>query len=281
MLSLRDAIYAARGRRSAVWHFNFSELTALKAAARAARDCGVPIIMGLSEGERSFVGLRAAVALIRAYRAEGLPLYLNADHTRSFEGVKAAIDAGFDAVIFDGTHLSLEENISATKRAVLYARAAGERVVVEGELGYIGTQSEVLEKIPDGIQKTDPEDAARFARETGIDCFAPSVGNIHGMVRGGHEPMLDIPLVRMIRQVVRAPLVLHGASGNGDAELRAAVMAGVSVIHVNTELRKAWREGLEESFHSMEREVAPYKLLAASEEGMYRVIRAKIGILNN
>ncbi len=276
MQSLRDVICDAASRGGVIWHFNFSELTALKAAARVARDLNAPIIMGLSEGERDFVGLREAVALIKSYRAAGVRIYLNADHTKSFTGIKAAVEAGFDAVIFDGSALSLAENIRETRRVVEYVRMANPRIIVEGELGYIGTKSEVLEKVPDGVQKTTMEEAVRFAGETGVDMFAPAVGNVHGMLKSGHEPALDIPLIKKIKEAVKIPLVLHGASGNTDADIRAAINAGITVIHINTEIRRAWREKLEESLKGMPNEVAPYKLLAAGEEAVYQTIKAKI-----
>jgi len=276
MQSLRDVISNAASRGSVIWHFNFSELTALKAAARVARELRVPIIMGLSEGEREFVGLRTAVALIKQYRAEGVPIYLNADHTKSFDGIKAAVDAGFDAVIYDGAHASMRDNIRETVRAVSYARMVDPRIIVEGELGYIGAQSEVLEKVPDGLEKTTVADAITFVKETGVDMLAPSVGNMHGMVRGGKEPALDIKLIRAIQKEVKIPLVLHGASGNSDADIRAAITAGITVIHINTEIRTAWREKLESSLRDMPREVAPYKLLSAGEGALYEAIQEKI-----
>ena len=276
MQSLRDVISDAASRGEVVWHFNFSELTALKAAARVARELNVPIIMGLSEGERDFVGLREAVALIKSYRAEGLKIYLNADHTKTFEGIKAAVEAGFDAVIFDGSALPLAENIRETKRVVEYVRMANPRIIVEGELGYIGTKSEVLEKVPDGVQKTTVEEAICFVKETGVDMFAPAVGNVHGMLKSGHEPTLDIALIKKIKDAVQIPLVLHGASGNTDTDICAAITAGITVIHINTEIRRAWREKLEDSLRGMSNEVAPYKLLAAGEDAVYQAIKSKI-----
>ncbi len=276
MQSLRDVISDTASRGGVVWHFNFSELTALKAAARAARECNVPIIMGLSEGEREFVGVREAVALVRSYQAQGLKLYLNADHTKSFEKLKEAVEAGFDAVIFDGAGLPLNENICETKRAVEYVRIVNPRVIVEGELGYIGTASQVLKKIPQGVQKTTVKDALRFIKETGVDMLAPAVGNVHGMLSSGHEPALDIALIKKIKDAVKIPLVLHGASGNTDADIRAAIKAGISIIHINTEIRHAWREKLEESLKGMPNDVAPYKLLAAGEEAVYQAIKVKI-----
>lgn len=282
MQSLRDTISGMEGAGRALWHFNFAELSVLKAMARVALDCGVPIIAGTSEGERAFVGAREAAALVASYRAQGIPLYLNADHTKSFDKVKEAVEAGYDAVIFDGSALPLDENIRETKRVVEYVRMASPRTIVEGEVGYIGVNSKVLDAVPDGIQKTSVEDAARFVRETGVDLFAPAVGNIHGMLKSGKEPELDIDLIRRIKAALRGaqgkqvPLVLHGASGNTDADIRSAIAAGIGIIHINTEVRVAWRQALDAACAADPDEVAPYKLLKAAEDAAYVAMRGKV-----
>jgi len=102
----------------------------------------VPVIIGVSEGERDFVGVKQAVALVKSLREEyNYPIFLNADHTYSVERIKEVVDAGYDAVIFDGTKLSFEENIAETKKAVEYARSVNPEIIVEGEIGYIGSSS--------------------------------------------------------------------------------------------------------------------------------------------
>lgn len=278
MQSLRDTISSVGGAGRALWHFNFAELSVLKAMAHVAADCGVPIIAGTSEGERGFVGAYEAAALVASYRKRGIPLYLNADHTKSFEKIREAVEAGYDAVIFDGSALPLEENIRETRRVVEYVRMANPRVIVEGEVGYIGVNSKVLEAVPDGVEKTSVEDAVRFVRETGVDLFAPAVGNIHGMLKSGKEPELDIGLISRIKMAVKIPLVLHGASGNTDADIRAAIAAGIGIIHINTEVRVAWRKALDAACAANPDEVAPYKLLAGPEEAAYAAIRGKVMI---
>lgn len=275
---LRDTISGMEGTGRALWHFNFAELSVLKAMARVAMDCGVPIIAGTSEGEREFVGVHEAAALVASYRARGIPLYLNADHTKSFDKVKEAVEAGYDAVIFDGSALPLEENIKEMRRVVEYVRMANPRMIVEGEVGYIGVNSKVLDAVPDGIQKVSVEDATRFVRETGVDLFAPAVGNIHGMLKSGKEPELDIDLIRRIKTAVKIPLVLHGASGNTDADIRAAIRAGIGIIHINTEVRVAWRKALDAACGADADEVAPYKLLRGAEDAAYAAMRRKISI---
>ncbi|TSC85213.1 MAG: Ketose-bisphosphate aldolase, class-II [Parcubacteria group bacterium Gr01-1014_17] len=286
MQTLRECIAEAEVAKRAIGHFNFSNLETLRAIVQSARAVGVPVIVGLSEGERSFVGLAQAVALVRSFRDEyGHPIFLNADHSYSFEKVKEAVDVGFDAVIVDGAGLPFAENAAMAKECVAYARASGRDVVVEGELGFIGKASQILKKIPDGVKispeyLTAPEDAARFAQETGVDLFAPAVGNIHGMLEGGADPALDIARIRAIREAAGVPLVLHGASGNSAEDIRAAIAAGVAVVHINTELRAAYRKGLVRGLEENQDELAPYKYLKEPMHSVVKVVEEKLKIFN-
>lgn len=279
MKSLREYIHDAQVEKKAVGHFNFSNLEGLWAIAHAAKAVGVPVIVGVSEGEQEAVGLDQAVALVKTVREDlNIPLFLNADHHYSVESVKAAIDAGFDSVIFDGAKLSLEENIAQAKQCVEYARASGRDVLVEVELGYIGQSSKVLDGVPEGVSLemlTTPEDAKRLIEETGADMLAPAVGNIHGMFKGGVDPRLDIARIREIAEAVGVPLVLHGGSGN-DADFDAAIEAGMSVVHVNTELRKAYTEGLKTYLEAHPDDVAPYKYGDAAKDAMQKVAEEKL-----
>ncbi len=277
MKTLKEYILEAKAEGKAVGHFNISNLEAFHAIVQSARELSLPVIIGLSEGERDFFGIEEAVALVKAAREkEGLPVFLNADHTYSVERVKEAIDAGFDAVIFDGAKLTLEENIQKTKECVEYTRSSGREVLVEAELGYIGQSSKILDGVPEGIELTSAEDAERFVKETGVSLFAPAIGNIHGMLQGVPDPRLDIERVREIAEKTGVPLVLHGASGNSKEDVQAAIKAGVSVVHINTELRVAFKEGLQKGLSDSPREVAPYKYLAESVAEMKNLVTEKL-----
>ena len=286
MQTLRECMEETARASAALGHFNFSNLETLRAIVEAARAVGVPVIAGLSEGERNFVGLSQAVALVRSFREEYKhPIFLNADHSYSFDAVKEAIDSGFDSVIFDGAELSFEENAAATKKCVAYARSSGRDVLVEGELGFIGKASQVLKKIPDGVKiskefLTTPVDAARFVKDTGVDMFAPAVGNMHGMLEGGVDPALDVARIRAISEAVGVPLVLHGASGNSADDIRAAIVAGVAVVHINTELRAAYRKGLVRGLEESPDELAPYKYLKEPLHAVGKVVEEKLRIFN-
>jgi fructose-bisphosphate aldolase class II len=287
-MTLREWLSWAEEKHVAIGHFNISDTEGFKAVVEAAKELQVPVIIGVSEGEREFIGLEGAVALVETARKNGMPIFINADHTYSVEKAKKAIDAGVDALIIDGANKPFEENVAMTKEVVEYARAKGRTLstdsqgptLIEGELGFIGLGSTLLDKIPEGVSgatQTDPEDAKKFVEQTGIDLFAPSVGNVHGMIKTG-EPKLNIERIRAIAQVVSIPLVLHGASGNSDEDIEAAIQAGIRIVHINTELRLAYKEGVEEGLKSGE--IAPYKFMQEAVENMKEVIRKKLKLFN-
>lgn len=286
MNTLWDVIIKAKQEKKAVGHFNISNLEGLWGIFNAARTLNVPVIIGTSEGERDFIGVRQAVALVKSLREEfGYPIFLNADHTYSFERVKEAVDAGYDAVIFDGAKLSLEENIAETRRCVEYAKSVNPNIIVEGELGFIGTSSKLLDGIPEGVELgeeslTHVADAVRFVEETGVDMLAPAVGNMHGMLKGGVDPRLNIKRIKELAEAVSVPLVLHGASGNVADDIADALAAGISLVHINTEIRVAYRDGLRKSLQEDPEEVAPYKFLKGGVQAVQKVVESKLKIFN-
>lgn len=287
MKTIKEIIAEAEAEKVAIGHFNISDSEGLWAVFGAAKELGVPVIIGVSEGERKFVGIRQVVALVKSLREElDYPIYLNADHTYSFEGVKEAVDAGFDAVIFDGAKLSLEENIKITKQCVEYARGVDPNILVEGELGYIGTSSKVLDEIPEGAadeesELTKPEDIARFVKETGVDLVSPAVGNLHGMLKGGRNPKINIDRIKLLREAAGVPMVLHGGSGIAEEDFINAVASGISIVHINTELRLAYRDALKLSLQENPDEVAPYKFMKPAVEAMGKVVKEKLRLFNN
>ena len=284
MKTLRELIIDAKKGGYAIGHFNASNIEAVWAIFRAAKKLNAPVIVGFSEGERDFFGVRQAVAVIRSIRDEfDYPIFLNADHTYSFDRVKEAVEAGFDSVIFDGTELSFEENLKITRRCVEFAKKSGRNVIVEGELGFIGKSSKVLDSLPAGVKigeefLTKPDDARRFVEDTGIDFLAPSVGNLHGMLRSGLEPALNIERIRAISEAAGIPLVLHGASGLKDDDVSASIKAGISNIHFNTELRVAYAKGIQKAFHDKPNETTPYKYLGPAVEEVKKVVAQKIKV---
>lgn len=284
MKTLKEVIKESSEKGTAVGHFNISNIEGLWAIFNAARTLNVPVIVGLSEGERDFVGVKQAVALVKSLREEfDYPVFINADHTYSVERVKEAVDAGFDAVIFDGAKLPLEENIAKTKECVAYARESGRDVLVEAELGYIGTSSKLLDSVPEGVtldQLTTPEDAKRFVQETGVDLFSPSVGNIHGMLKGVSNPELNIGRIKEISEATGVSLVLHGGSGISDPNFVDAIASGIDIVHINTEIRVAYRDALKQFLSENPDEIAPYKIMKPAVLAMQKVIEARLKLFN-
>jgi fructose-bisphosphate aldolase class II len=287
MMTLREAVLQAQKNKVAIGHFNISNIEGFWGVFNAAKALNLPVIIGVSEGERDFIGVKQVAALVKSLREEfQYPIYLNADHTYSFEKVKDAIDAGFDSVIFDGAKLSFEENVKMAKQCVEYARGVGRDVLVEGELGYIGTSSKILDGIPEGVllseeSLTNPEKAKEFVAETGVDMLAPAVGNFHGMLRGGVDPKLNIERVREISSATSVPLVLHGGSGNSEEDFKGAIANGIAIVHINTEIRVAYKQGLQIGLSENPDEVAPYKFLKPSVKAVQDVVTSKLKFFNN
>lgn len=287
MKTLKQTVWEAREKKVAVGHFNISNLEALWGIFRAAQSLNVPVIIGVSEGEREFVGVKQVAAVVKSIREEyDYPIYLNADHTYSFDKVKEAIDAGFDSVIVDGAKLSFEENVKLTKQCVEYARSSGREVLVEAELGYIGQSSKVLDEIPEGVMLdesslTDPAKAKEFVELTGVDMLAPAVGNFHGMLRGGVDPKLNIERVKQVSETTGIPLVLHGGSGNSEDDFKQAIANGINIVHINTEIRLAFRDAVKKALQENPEEVAPYKFLKPGMLAVQEVVTNKLRFFNN
>ena len=290
MMSLRETLKQAAQKQVAVGHFNVSDDTALKAIFNAARARTLPIMIGTSEGERDYIGVHQVAALVRSLREQyDYPIFLNADHTHSFQKAKEAVEAGYDEVLFDGGKLSLDENIAETKKVVAFVKeynaAHGTDVMVEGELGYIGSSSVIFDELPQGaalLEKdfTTVADATRFVQETGVDMLAPAIGNIHGMFRNGPNPDLAIDRIKDIAAAVRVPLVLHGGSGIIPAQFQLAIKAGMNVVHINTEIRQAWRRGFDTALLMHPDEIVPYKVLPDVIESIEHVVGEKLDIFN-
>jgi fructose-bisphosphate aldolase class II len=285
MQTLRNALEQSEKNGVAIGHFNVADLVLLKAVVAAARDLKVPVAVGASEGEREFFGVRQLAALVRSLREEyDYPIFLNADHTHSLAHAVDVAKAGFDSVVFDLSALPFEQNVRQTKEAVVALKAVNPGILVEGEIGDIGTGSEIHETAPDSSKGlTSPAQAKEFVEATGIDILAPAVGNMHGMlksmVQGQTRKRLDIGRIAEIKSAVQIPLTLHG-SGTNDEDLRKAIGAGINIVHINTELRVAWRRGLEEGLSKEPDEVVPYKILPFAVKSVEAVARSRLVLFN-
>lgn len=285
MKTLREYIKEADEKGVAIGHFNISNIEALHGIYNAAKKLNLPVIIGVSEGEEKFIGREEVVALVRTIRErDNYPIFLNADHHSSFESVKKCIDAGFDMVIIDGAKGSYEDNIKVTRECVEYAREFsqknGKDILVEAELGYIGSGSDIKDSIPEGAGVlTKPEDAKKFVEDTGIDLFAPSVGSIHGLIKSG-KPHIDAELVKQIKEITNTPLVLHGGSGLRDEDFANAISAGINIVHINSEIRLAFRQAVEKSLKDMPEEINPSKILTPAVEAIEKIVEGRLKLFN-
>jgi fructose-bisphosphate aldolase, class II len=288
MQTLRDALAQAQQRNVAIGHFNISDLTLLKAVFAGAQELKVPVIVGASEGERAFMGVRQIAALVESLRDEfNYPIFLNADHTHSLASAEDVARAGYNSIVFDLSALPLEENLRQTREAVVKLKSINPSMLVEGEIGDIGTGSEVRESMPTTSSRhlTTPEEAKQFIDATGIDILAPAVGSMHGMsrsmVEGESKKHLNIERIAEIKKATGIPLTLHGGSGTDDEDFRKAIAAGINIIHINTELRVAWRSALANSLAAKPNEVVPYKLLPPVVDAVKQVVKARLELFNS
>jgi len=287
MHALRSVLEQAQQMRVAVGHFNVADLVLLKAVFVSAQELKVPVLVGVSEGEREFMGVPQISVLVRSLREEfDFPIFLNADHTHSLVKAVEAAKAGFDAVVFDLSALPFEQNVRQTKEAVEALKAINPSILVEGEIGDIGTGSEIHTEAPD-LSKTltTPEEARQFVESTGVDILAPAVGNRHGMlksmVQGEARKHLDIERIAQIKKAARILLTLHGGSGTDDNDLRNAIAAGINIVHINTEVRVAWRRGLESGLAKQPDEIAPYKILPTAVDSVKQVVLSRLKLFNS
>lgn len=283
MKNLQHYFKKAKKEKWAIGQFNFSDASQLEGIIEAAKNLKSPIILGTSEGESRFLGLKQTVALKNSFQKEtGLPIFLNLDHGKSFEYLKKAIDCGYDMVHFDGSKLPLKENIARTKEVIKYAKSFG--VLVEGEVGIIGTESSKVyeEKFvlkPEDL--TNSKEAGQYIKETGAECLAVSIGNFHGIDIEGN-PKLDLLKLKEIKKTVKDTfLVLHGGSGISERDIRGAIKRGIVKININTELRLAYTQTLKKSLEAQPKEITPYKYLPEAIKAVQKIVEEKIKLFGS
>ena len=283
--TLRDVLRRLETEGAALGHFNVADQVLLKAVIAAAVETKLPVLVGASEGEREFFGARQLAALVKSLRQESeLPVFLNADHTHSLGKAMEAASAGFDAVGIDFSALPFDQNVARTQEAVQAIKAVNPAILVEGEIGNIGTGSEIHETAQGDRKLSTPEEARHFVEATGVDILAPAVGNMHGMlksmVQGKAKKHLDVERINQIKQAAGVFLTLHGGSGTDDEHFRKAIAAGINIIHINTELRVAWRESLKESLARDSNEVVPYRILRPVVDSVKQVVISRLRLFH-
>ncbi len=284
-MNLTDELQEAKKNSTAIGHFNFSDLAILYGVATAARTQGAPVIVGVSEDERAYTGVAEAAALVKAIAARyNQRIYINADHTHIFEDAIAAAKAGFDSIVYDRSDLPMKENIAETARAVRELKAINPKIYVEGEIGNIGSGSEVHDVAPENLDLSTGQEAIEFVHATGVDGLAPAVGNmhgvLHGMVEGKERKHLNIPRIAEIAQAVNMPMTLHGGSDTDENDLRSAIKAGMTIVHISTEIRLVWRKALDAQLSVYKNEIAPHKLFKPVQDAVAAAVEAKLKIFS-
>lgn len=278
LVNAKEMMIRARDGHYAVPHFNINNLEWARFILEECEKNQSPVILGVSEGAKKYMGGFFTVAQMVKGLVQDLnitvPVSLHLDHGSSVESCKEAIDAGFTSVMFDGSKLSLEENLKETKEVVCYARSHG--VSVEAEIGHIGGEED---GVADSLAYATVSDATRLGLETGIDFLAPALGSVHGLYKG--EPKLDFERMEKIKENTNLPLVLHGGSGIPDAMIKKAIACGICKLNINTELQIVWSSCVRKFLSENEMVYDPRKIIKSGETAMKEAIKEKIELLGS
>ena len=227
----------AQKRGYAVGAFNCENMEMVKAIIAAAEELRAPVMLQTTPSTVRYASLDMFAAMVAAQaKTAAVPVCLHLDHGSSFELAVQAINAGYTSVMIDGSKLPFEENVAVSRRVADVAAAVG--IPCEAELGKVGGKEDDLVAVAD--TNTDPMEARAFVERTGVTSLAVAIGTAHGFYVG--TPVLDKERLSEIRRVVDIPLVLHGASGLTDADVRDCVSRGICKVNFATELRKAFTD---------------------------------------
>lgn len=275
-----------RDEKFAVGAFNIDNQETLVAIVRAAKNKNSPVLVELSHGEITAIGLQNARSLVDNYKKEfGVEMYINLDHSPSVDAAKKGIEAGFEFIHIDLSQekkdATLDEIMNATREVVEYAKHTG--ALVESEPHYFGGNSNVhTENIDyEEIKKTfsTPEGAKAFVEATGIDTFAVAIGNLHG--KYPVPKILDIELLKKIRAEITCAISLHGGSGTPAEYFKQAIEVGVSKVNINSDMRYAFRTELENQLKNNPNEYAVVKLMPAVINAVQKVVEEKIDMFGS
>lgn len=300
LLPSKQLLIKARAKKYAVPAFNVNNLEILQAVMRAAVELKSPIIVQTSEGAIRYAGLDYLIAMVRVAAKVKIPVVLHVDHGKDLKLIKQAIQAGYTSVMFDGSSLPYAENVKRTKQVVAWAKAKG--VSVEAELGAIAGIEDFVNVEERDAALTNPEQAAKFVRDTGCNALAVAIGTAHGAYKFKGKTHLDLDRLKKIAALVRVPLVLHGASGvfedvvaqaehygakigeaRGvmDTDIKQAIKHGVAKINIDTDLRLAFTAGIREAVVDLPRVIDPRELLAPANLLMTEVAKRKIKLFDS
>lgn len=271
----RELLAHAASRRSAVGSFNTYNLEITRAILKAAEARRTPVFLAVGSGALAYAGFTPLVeAVMAAAREAGVPVAVHLDHSPDVDTVARCVAAGFTSVMIDGSELPFEKNVALTRSAV----EAAHGVTVEAELGGVAGHEDRSGDQSTDIPMTDPDQAARFVDATGVASLAVAIGNAHGFYKG--DPRLDFDRLAALAKRVSVPLVLHGASGIPDADLRRCVALGVRKINVNTEIRFTLFQSLEQSLRKGVKGYDVTKLLDAAVDAMQATVEERIAVFS-
>lgn len=273
-----ELLLDAQKRGYAVGAFNVNNMEIIQAIIEAAEETNSPVILQASQGGIKYAGVEyiAALGKLAAEKAS-VPVALHLDHGTDFDQVMLCVRHGFSSVMIDASKFPLDENIAFTKKVIEVAHAVG--VTVEAELGKIGGTEDHITVDEKDATFTDPMEAKKFVDETNVDYLAVAVGTAHGVYKG--EPKLDFDRIKAIREVIDAPIVLHGSSGVPYDALKKAISLGVCKINIDTDIRIAFANAVKDFVKENPDEIDPRKLLGPAREAMKQTIKEKMEVFGS
>ena len=272
-ISLRELYKTAEEKNVGIGAFNTNNLEITQAIVSAAEELSLPLIIQTTPGAIEYAGLKELFGIVKTLIDESaVPLTIHLDHAKEIDLINRCLDIGYKSVMFDGSDLLFENNVSETKKVVDLAHKYG--ALVEGEIGVVGRSEEGREKV---LQKyTDPDQAVNFVKLTGVDALAVSIGNVHG---GPTKEKIDIELLKKIDQLVDTPLVLHGASGLGRSDIIQAIKFGVRKINIDTQIKRSFKKGLQENIDDPDKDLRDY--LSDARDDAENTIKKYLKLFNN
>ena len=248
LINMKALLKVAQENQFGVGAFNIASAEFARLVIEVAESLQSPVILEVHPDEHAFVG-DSFIAYLRELAVNAsVPVVIHQDHGQTLAHILTAIRTGYTSVMIDASGLPFEENIALTREITAIAHKVN--VSVEAELGTIGVAEGSAEGGHSEILYTDPDQAERFARETGVDTLAVAIGTSHGLYPAGKEPVLDIDRLKAIRQRLTIPLVLHGGSGNKDSEVAESIKYGVGKINISSDMKKAFYVALQEELQS-------------------------------
>ena len=276
--TLKEVTQTATQLNMTIGAFNTHNLEMMPEMIRAAKELGVPIIIQTSIATAKYIGYKVMVTVAKEMAEdEMVDVCLHLDHAKDFDEIKAAIDAGFSSVMFDGSALPFKENIAKTKMVVAYAHAHG--ASVEGELGTIGGTEEGICVSEDDKKYTRPQDAAIFVKETNVDALAIAIGTNHGQYQSKTE--VNIPLLKKIHAAVDIPLVLHGGTGVKEEDYQELIDNGIRKFNVGTELLVNLTRVAKEKFQETEVNKSLRHNIIPANMAVKEIVKHKAGLFMN